>query len=323
LRRCVLISGVRGQDGSYLAELLLENGYQVIGLTRDPGLLFEGNISHLKDKIELCYTAYDFHSLSQIISKYRPEKIFNLCGQPYVLKSWSMIDETIKGSGMIPCHFLQAISEIDREIKFFQASSSEIFEPDKGEGLTENSRILPRTPYGCAKALAHNMVVSFRENYNLFAVNGILFNHESSRRRENFLSRKVVREAVRIKKGLSEKLELGNLSTMRDWGHAKEYMDAVNLMLESDVPEDYIISTGKTHSVEDMVRIIFEKLDLDYREYIFVNEEFVRPFEPQTCRGIPNKIYKELGWSAKTPFKDMLEEMILEELQQYEVLKNE
>ena len=314
----VIISGIRGQDGSYLADHILSKNYKVIGLTRDPGLLFTENIEHLKDKVELCYTSYDYHSLTQIIRKYKPTVIYNLCGQPYVLKSWSMIDETIVGSGMIPCHFLQAISEIDKNIKFFQASSSEIFEPDDGSGLDEASVIKPRTPYGCAKALAHNMVISFRENYGIFAVNGILFNHESPRRRENFLSQKIVKEAIKIKMGESKLLELGNMHIKRDWGHASEYMEAVAMMMELKTPEDFVVSTGITYEVRDMVEIIFKHLGLDYTKYVKINQEYVRPFEPVVCRGISKKAESVLKWKAKVSFEDMLIEMVEEELESYE-----
>jgi len=315
MSKTALISGIRGQDGSYLADLLLQKNIKVVGLTRDPGLLFRGNIAHLEDKVTLEYSSYDYRSLTEIVLRQKPHYIFNMTVQPYVLKSWQMLDETIQASGIIPCHFLKVIQEIDPKIKFFQASSSEIFGPDRGAGLDEASSILPRTPYGCAKALAHNMVVSFRENYDMFAVNGILFNHESSRRSDNFLSKKVIQSAIKIKNGHLQSLELGNLHVQRDWGFAPEYMEAVVKMMECERPEDFVIASGTTHSVEEMVREVFEYLDLDYKKYLQVNPELVREFEPDFCRGIPDKARELLGWKAKTSFKDMLQAMTKVELE--------
>ncbi len=310
----VIISGVTGQDGSYLADLLVGLGLRVVGLTRDPGLLFSENIGHLQGRMTLCYTPYSFQSILEIVERVRPAKIFNLAGQSYVIKSWEMLDETITASGTIPCYFLEAIVRTDPEIKFFQASSAEIYSPDDGQGLHEGSPILPRTPYGCAKAMAHHMVASYRENYGIFAVNGILFNHESPRRRANFLSRKIVREAVRIKRGLSQELRLGNLEIRRDWGYAPEYVDAMSRMLEMERSEDLIVASGVVHSVRHMADVVFSQLDLDYRDYVVSDETLFRPFEPPITRGISDRAREVLGWRPQVSFEEMMAILVEDEL---------
>lgn len=311
----VLITGITGQDGSYLAEILVDKGYHVMGLTRDISRTFTRNIQHLKGKIELHYCSYAAYSIMEAVRELRPDEIYNLTGQTYVSKSWDLIPETVQNTGMIPIFFIEAIYKTNRAIKFFQASSAEIFTPKPNEILTEESQIEPSNPYGCSKVFAHQMLAMFRKSHGMFLVNGILFNHESSRRYHDFLSKKVVCAAVAIKLGKQKELVLGNLSTARDFGFAADYMEAAFLMMQMEKPCDLIISSGHAHSVEDLVRLIFEELDLDWKQCVRIDPALFRPLETPVIYGSNQKIRELTGWAPKTSFKQMLKNMVQDELQ--------
>lgn len=314
-KKRALIAGITGQDGSYLAELLLEKGYQVIGLTRDISRRWSSNIEQLRARIELHYCAYTEHSITEAVQKHLPSEIYNLTGQTYVGKSWELIPETIQNTGVVPTYFLGAILEVDRAIRFFQASSSEIFSPNDGEILTESSPIAPTNPYGCSKAFAHQMVASFRRYHGIYAVNGILFNHESPRRNDDFLSKKVTRTAVAIKLGKESELVLGNLKAARDWGYARDYADAIYRMMHLQVPCDLIISTGKVHTVEDMAAAVFQELGMDWRKYVRCDPALLRAFETLCVYGSNRRIEELTGWAPKTSFNEMIKLMVADETQ--------
>jgi GDPmannose 4,6-dehydratase len=310
----VLITGVTGQDGSYLAELLTERGCRVIGLTRDVALTFGENIEHLRGRLELQYCSYTEASILDAVLKNRPNFIYNLAGQTYVAKSWDLVEETIAHSAIIPIHFLNAILRADKSIKFFQASTSEIFKPSANP-MDEDSPLMPTNPYGCSKAFAHNMVNAYRAHHGLFAVNGIFFHHESPRRHPNFLSRKVVQGAVQIKLGKTSELLLGNLTAARDWGYAPDYMDAATRMMDLEVPTDFVIATGESRTVQQLVEIVFNKLGLDWKKYVRVDPKFSRSYEVETVRGNPAKAKKMLNWEPTKKLEKILEIMIAKEFE--------
>ena len=309
-----LIAGITGQDGSYLADLLLAKGYKVYGLTRDISCRFSRNISHLKGKIELIYCPYTEYSIMEAVEKIRPQEIYNFTAQSYVGKSWSLIPETVQNTGVVPTFFLEVILKVDKSIRFFQASTAEIFSPRLGEVLTENSLIEPSSPYGCSKAFAHQMVAMFRKYHSVHFVNGILFNHESPRRNDDFLSRKITRTAVAIKLGKETHLTLGNLMAARDWGYAPDYIDAIYRMMHLDSPDDLIVSTGKLHTVEDMVRTVFESLGLEWKKYIQTDAQLLRPFETPSICGSHEKLTSLTGWKPTTSFEKMLQIMVDQEM---------
>ena len=309
-----LIAGITGQDGSYLADLLLAKNYKVYGLTRNISCHFSRNIQHLEGKIELIYCPYTEFSIMEAIQTVRPQEVYNFSAQSYVGKSWNLIPETVQNTGVVPTFFLEAILKIDKSIKFFQASSGEIFSPSSGEILTERSLIEPSSPYGCSKAFAHQMVTMFRKYHGVHFLNGILFNHESPRRNDDFLSKKITRAAVAIKLGNQRKLVLGNLHAARDWGYAPDYMDAVYRMMQLRTPSDLIVSTGKLHTVEDMVRIVFDSLDLNWKQYINTDSTLMRPFENPTIFGSHEKLTSLTGWKPSASFEEMLRIMVDEEM---------
>jgi len=311
--KTAIITGISGQDGSYLADFLLTKGYRVIGLTRDIGGQFSERIIHLKNQVELISTDYSRNSLDMIIKNIAPDEIYNMTGQTYVGKSWLMVDETLIASGIIPIHIIQSILECKSDIRLFQASSSEIYSPVDDTAIEEGAIILPSTPYGCSKSLAHQMVCAYRNNYNLFAVNGIFFSHESPRRGEDFLTKKVINGALDIKDGISNSLKLGALDIRRDWGHAKDFVEAAYLMLQQDQAKDYHICTNILHSVEELVDYIFSYLDLDYTKYVSSDTSLVRSIEPKAVRGCNRKIKDDIKWSPEITFEDMLIEMIKSE----------
>lgn len=305
-KKTALITGVSGQDGSYLAEYLLSLGYRVIGTTRDPGALYGKNIRHLRGSIELVYCNYDRDSLVRVIEQGRPDEIYNLAGQTYVSKSWEMMEATLEVSGVLPSVILNSIASINPKIKFFQASSSEVFYPKDGERLTEDSPISPKNPYACSKAFAHQMLHAFRNKYGVYAVNGILFNHESPRRAPSFLSQKVVTAACEIKLGLRKELELGNLEVSRDWGYAKDYVVAIHKMLQMNKPQDLLICSGENHQVRELVQTVFSLLDLDWEQYCRVNANLIRKDELMCVSGSNERAKKVLNWGPKTSFREFL-----------------
>lgn len=316
MAQTAIITGITGQDGSYLAEHLIERGYKVVGLTRSPDARLGHNIEHLRGRVEMRFTSYDVLSLVEIFKDVAPTEVYNLTGQSFVSKSWSMVEETVRSAGMIPLHLLEAIVHTNRSIKYFQAASSEIYTPDSNaQKLDESSPIRPYNPYGCSKALAFHSVAAYRLGYNLFAVNGVLYGHESPRRDEAFLSRKIVRGAARIKLGLAHDLMLGNMQICRDWGYAPDYVEAMHLMMQNSKPEDFHICSGKAHSVEQMVQIAFETLELDYRKYVKTDQSLVRRYEPDFVVGSYAKAERVLGWKPKTSFEEMIRLMVRHELE--------
>lgn len=309
-----LIAGITGQDGSYLAEYLLGRGYEVAGITRDPGLTLPLNLNHLAGRVKLLYSSYELGQLIEIIKTIRPTEIYDLCGQSYVGKSWSMVEETIRSVGIIPSRMLEAIVATDQSIRFLHASSSELFNPTVGETLIERSSIAPYNPYGCAKAFAHNMVSAYRRTYGLHAVNAILFPHESPRRHANFVFKKIVRQAVEIKHGLRDKLLLGNLDASRDWGYAPEFVACMYRMLAAAEPDDYCLCTGIPNTVKEIARKVFAQLELDWEKYVEVDHTLVRRYEPTVIVGSAQKAADQLGWIPKVGFDELIRRMIDYEL---------
>jgi GDPmannose 4,6-dehydratase len=315
-KRRALIAGITGQDGSYLAELLLEKGYEVSGLTRDPLARFTPNIAPLKGRVDLRYCAYTESAVIEAVQNVRPHEIYNFGAQVYVAKSWELIPETVHHTGVIPTYFLEAIIKADRKIKFFQASSSEIYTPKANELLTEESPIDPSNPYGCSKAFAHQMVAMFRKQHKAHFVNGIFFNHESPRRNEDFLSRKLVRAAVAIQQGRQKELVLGNLKAARVWGYAPDFVDAAYRMMQLDEPRDLIICAEKLRTVEDMIAVVFAEVGLDWKDFVRVDPKLFRPFETPVVRGSHKKLTALTGWKPTTSFEAMLKLMIQHEREQ-------
>lgn len=305
-----LIAGVTGQDGSYLAELLLRRGYTVYGITRDPGLTVPLNLSHLDGRVKLIYSGYELAQLIDIVRAVQPDEIYDLAGQSYVSKSWEMVEETIRSIAVIPCRLLEAIVATNPAIRFLHASSSEIFGPTDGETLSELSRIAPANPYGCSKAFAHNMVGAYRTGYGLFAVNAILFSHESPRRHASFVVKKIVRHALEIQRGRRDKLRLGNLDAIRDWGYAPEYINAMHLMMCAEEPDDYCLCTGVPRSVADVAQSVFGALDLDWQRHVEVDTTLVRRHEAKRVLGSARKAQEQLGWAAKVDFAEIISRMI-------------
>lgn len=305
-RQVALITGVSGQDGSYLAELLLSKGYQVYGITRDPATAVPLNLLHLADRVSLIYSSYEFHDLVEIVKRVRPTEIYNLAGQSYVGKSWEMVEETFKSVAVIPGRLLEAILANDRSIRFLQASSSELFNPGEDDRLGESFPISPYNPYGCSKTFAHCMVGAYRRTHGLFAVSAILFPHESPRRHPNFAFKKIVRGAVAIKSGARQRLRLGNLQVMRDWGYAPEYVHAMHRMMSADSPEDYCLCTGTSRSVLDVVQAAFRYVDLDWQEHVEIDPVLCRTYEPKLIVGDASKAARQLAWSPAARFEDTL-----------------
>ena len=309
-KKVALISGITGQDGSYLADYLLSLGYSVVGLTRGYDELFPERLNHIRDQIKVITTDYSFASLCKIFSSIEPSEFYNMAAQSYVGKSWLMVDETIEASGVLPITALRAIIDTKVQLRFFQASSSEIYSPSSARAIVEGSIISPTTPYGCSKALAHQMVIAYRDNYEMFAVNGIFFNHESPRRGKDFITMKVINGALDIKEGKTKSLKLGNLDVQRDWGDARDYVIAAHLILQQDRPVDYHICSGLLHSVRDIVDFIFLQFGMNYTDYVTCDNELVRSNERKAVLGSNLKIRNELGWSASINFEKMLLECV-------------
>lgn len=310
-----LITGITGQDGSYLAELLLEKGYQVFGLERRTSSKIRVNVGHIEDKITFVSgDLTDQHSLTRAIWAIQPDEVYNLAAQSFVKESWEQPEYTgnVTGSGAL--RVLEAIRQINPKIKFYQASSSEIFGRVVETPQTEKTPFYPRSPYGVAKLYAHWITVNYRESYDMFACSGILFNHESERRGHEFVTRKITDAAARIKLGLQNKLYLGNLDAKRDWGYAPEYVEAMWLMLQQEKPDDYVIATGKAHSVKDFVEAAFKAVDLDWHNYVETDERFKRPAEVDLLKGDPSKAKEKLGWSPKVSFNELVEKMVQSDL---------
>jgi GDPmannose 4,6-dehydratase len=313
-----LITGITGQDGSFLAELLLEKGYEVFGVIRRSSSFNTHRIDHLyqdphepETRLRLLYgDLNDSSSLNTILRKTQPHEIYNLGAQSHVRVSFDVPEYTGEVTGMGTVRLLEAIRETGIRPKFYQASSSELFGKVAEVPQTERTPFYPRSPYGCAKAYAYYITVNYRESYDLFACNGILFNHESERRGETFVSRKITRAASRIKLGLQDRLYLGNLDAQRDWGYAKDYVRAMWMMMQASAAEDYVIATGETHSVREFLDETFGYLDLDWRQHVEVDPRYFRPAEVDMLIGDYGKAKRMLGWEPTVGFKELVRIMI-------------
>ena len=311
-----LITGINGQDGSYLTELLLNKGYEVWGILKRNSVA-ENQTARIPDnifsKIHLEYADMtDMSSLVRVLSKIHPNEIYNLAAQSHVKISFDQPIYTTNVTGMGTLNLLEAIRLICPKSKLYQAGSSEMFgnNIDSDGYQRETTPMTPVSPYGCAKVFSHNICTNYRNAYNMFISNGILFNHESPRRGTNFVTNKVVKEAVKIKLGLSNELKLGNLNASRDWGHAKDYVYAMWLMLQQDIPDDFVCSTGISHTVKELVKYVFGSLDLNWKEYIKIDKKYYRSEELKYLKGDCFKAKQKLGWSHKYTFESMLDEMI-------------
>ncbi len=311
-----LITGIAGQDGSYLSELLLSLGYEVHGIVRRHSVAENQNfrLHNINDsRIKTYYgDLLDYPSLVRIISQVLPDEIYNLGAMSHVRISFDMPSYTIQTNAMGVLNMLEVYRTTCPDAKFYQASSSEMFGNSVDEDGVQrlSTPMNPVSPYGCAKVMGYNLVRHYRHAYNLHACNGILFNHESPRRGSNFVTNKVVKTAVQIKKGQKSKLELGNLDSYRDWGHSKDYVRAMHLITNHHVADDFIIATGKTHSVRDLCETVFVKLGMDYRNYVVQNPKFMRPEELKYLKGDPSKAASTFGWTPDYTFDTMLDEMI-------------
>jgi len=313
-----LITGITGQDGSYLAEFLLSKGYYVYGIIRRSSSFNTGRIDHIYQdphepdpRLKLVYgDLNDASSLNRILREVRPDEIYNLGAQSHVMVSFDVPEYTGEITGLGTVRLLDAIHETGISAKFYQASSSELFGLAQEVPQRETTPFYPRSPYGCAKAYAFYIVRNYREAYGLFACNGILFNHESPRRGETFVSRKITRAATRIKLGLQQKLYLGNLEAKRDWGYAPDYIQAMWLMLQQQNPEDYVIATGESHSVKEFVDTAFALLDLNWRDHVEIDPRYLRPAEVDTLLGDSSKAKRELKWQPRVQFKELVQIMV-------------
>ncbi len=309
-----LITGIAGQDGSYLTEHLLSLGYEVHGIIRRHSVAENQNFRlHSVDKVHTHYgDLLDYPSLSRVVSEVMPDEIYNLGAMSHVRVSFDMPSFTIKTNALGVLHMLEVYRTTCPEAKFYQASSSEMFgntvDSDGVQRLT--TPLNPVSPYGVAKVMGYNIVRHYRKAYKLHACNGILFNHESPRRGSNFVTNKVVKTAVQIKKGLRSQLELGNMDSSRDWGHSKDYVRAMHMIINHHTPDEFIVATGETHTVRDLCEIVFTKLGMDYRDYVVQNPKYMRPEELKYLKGDPSKARKVLGWEPDYTFSSMIDEMI-------------
>jgi GDPmannose 4,6-dehydratase len=306
-----LITGITGQDGSYLAELLLEHGYEVHGMVRRSSVERFDRIEHLRGRITLHQgDLLDHRSLVDALRASHPDEIYNLAAMSFVAVSWVQPTLTAEFSGVGVTRILEAVREACPEARFYQASSSEMFGKVREVPQTELTPFYPRSPYGVAKAYGHFITVNYRESYGLHATSGILFNHESPRRGLEFVTRKVTWHAAAIKLGLADKLTLGNLDAERDWGYAKDYVEAMWLMLQRDAPEDYVIATGVAHSVRDCVEVAFDQAGLSIEEHVVTDPSLVRPAEVEQLIGDATKAREQLGWRPTTDFETMIRLMV-------------
>ncbi len=306
-----LITGITGQDGSYLAELLLDQGYEVIGLMRRSSTVNIERISAIQDRLTLVSgDLMDEVSLINVLAEYRPREVYNLAAQSFVQASWRQPVLTGEATALGVTRLLDAIRTVDPEIRFYQASSSEMFGRVRTVPQNEETAFYPRSPYGVAKVYGHWITVNYRESYGLHASSGILFNHESPRRGLEFVTRKVTHAVARIKAGLASEVRLGNLDAKRDWGYAADYVRAMWLMANRDTPEDYVVASGETHSVRELCEVAFAAVGLRYEDYVVVDPAFLRPAEVDELVGDATKARRELGWKCETNFYDLIEMMV-------------
>jgi len=311
MTQTALITGITGQDGSYLAEFLLDKGYRVVGMTRRSSTDSMQRIEHLGDRIELLQgDVLDQASLVAAIQTAKPMEVYNLAAMSFVPTSWNQPVLTGEFTGLGVTRMLEAIRQVDTSIKFYQASSSEMFGKVREVPQTELTPFHPRSPYGVAKAYGHFLTVNYRESFGIFAVSGILFNHESPRRGLEFVTRKVTDGAARISLGMAKELRMGNLDSRRDWGYAGDYVRAMWAMLQQPIPCDYVIATGTDHSVRDLCRLAFERVGLDYEKYVVVDEKLLRPAEVDQLLGDSTKARQELGWEPTVGFEELIHMMV-------------
>lgn len=306
-----LITGITGQDGSYLADFLLTKGYRVAGMVRRASTENFERIEHLRGKVEICQAdLLDQLSLINLLRQVRPREVYNLAAQSFVPTSWEQPVLTGEFTALGVTRMLEAVRLVDREIRFYQASSSEMFGKVQESPQTERTPFYPRSPYGVAKVYGHWITVNYRESYDIFACSGILFNHTSPRRGKEFVSRKVTDGVARIKAGLTHQVPLGNLEARRDWGFAADYVEAMWLMLQQPKPDDYVIATGETHSVQELCEIAFARAGLNWRDHVIVDAKLVRPAEVDRLQGDATKAKRLLGWQPRVTFRQLIEMMV-------------
>ncbi len=313
--KSALITGITGQDGSYLAEFLLKKGYQVFGLTRRSSTTVTDRIAHLTDQITLLSgDLLDQTSMVEAMVVSKPDEIYNLAAQSFVQTSWKQPLLTAEFTAVGVTRMLEAMRQAAPKARFYQASSSEMFGKVQAVPQVESTPFYPRSPYGVAKLYGHWITINYRESFNLHASSGILFNHESPRRGLEFVTRKITHHVALIKHGLAHELRLGNLDARRDWGFAGDYVEAMWLMLQQDQPDDYVVATNETHSVQEFVEAAFSYADLDWKKYVKMDERFMRPAEVDLLIGDPEKAKKVLKWEPKTSFKDLVKMMVESDL---------
>jgi GDPmannose 4,6-dehydratase len=314
-----LITGITGQDGSYLAELLLEEGYEVAGLVRRTSTENIDRISHIQERLTLMSgDLMDEVSIIHVLRDFGPHEVYNLAAQSFVQASWTQPVLTGEATALGVTRVLDAIRIVDPEIRFYQASSSEMFGRVRAVPQNEETDFYPRSPYGVAKVYGHWITVNYRESYNLHASSGILFNHESPRRGLEFVTRKVTNGVARIRAGIDTELRLGNLEAQRDWGYAADYVRAMWLMLQRDTPEDFVIATGETHSVRELCEVAFSAAGLNYEKYIVIDQAFIRPAEVDLLVGDPSKANRVLGWTCDVDFYHLIEMMVAADMKALE-----
>lgn len=306
-----LITGITGQDGSYLAEFLLSKGYEVIGVARRSSTVTFERIAHLQDRVQIVFgDLLDQFSMIQLLDRHRPDEVYNLAAQSFVPTSFDQPVLTGETTGLGVTRLLDAIRVVNPEIRFYQASSSEMFGKVAEVPQTERTPLHPRSPYGVAKVYGHWITINYRESYDLHASSGILFNHESPRRGHEFLPRKVSYNVAKIALGMEKELRLGNLDAQRDWGYAGDYVEAMWMMLQQDSPDDYVIATGETHEVRELVSLAFDHVGLKWQDHVVVDEQFYRPAEVDLLIGDSSKARERLGWKPRTSFPELVQMMV-------------
>jgi len=310
-----LITGINGQDGSYLAEFLLEKGYEVHGTLKRNSVAENqtSRLDHIFGKVHLHYADLtDLSSLIFVLQQVMPDEVYNLAAQSHVRISFDQPVYTANATGLGVLNMIEAVKLVNKNIRIYQASSSEMFgnSIDDDGFQRETTPLIPVSPYGCSKVFGYNIARNYRNSYGMYISNGILFNHESPRRGSNFVTNKVAKTAVEIKLGIRDKLALGNLNATRDWGHAKDYVEAMWMILQLDQPDDFVCATGISHSVQDLVEFVFNKLELDWKEYITVDEKYLRPEELEDLKGDSSKLREVTGWEPNYTFEEMMDEMV-------------
>jgi len=310
-KKKALITGITGQDGSYLAELLLSKGYDVYGMVRRASVERFERIAHIQERITLVQgDLTDQSSLDEAVKSIQPDEVYNLAAQSFVPTSWNQPTLTGEVTGLGTTRVLEAVRKMKPDARFYQASSSEMFGKVRDVPQTEQTPFYPRSPYGVAKVYGHYITINYRESYNLYACSGILFNHESPRRGLEFVTRKITNGVARIKLGLSNELRLGNLDAKRDWGYAGDYVEAMWLMLQQNAPDDFVVATGHTHTVKEFVEAAFGAAGLDWQKYVVIDPKFIRPAEVELLIGDPSKAKEKLGWEPRVSFNELVTMMV-------------